>query len=220
MQYHYPAGRILVFTKAPIAGQVKTRLQSALGTEQCALLQQRLIQHCLQSAVDSRLCPVQLHADRTDHPFLQDCAKRYAVPLHPQTGANLGQRMQHALAHVLSDASLNFALIIGSDCALLTAGPLQRACHALQKQKVVFIPASDGGYVLIGSRNPVPAIFGDIDWGGAEVMLQTRQRLQQMGWQWAELESLWDIDRPEDFARLCTLPEYRHCWQGIEQLSP
>ena len=63
-------------------------------------------------------------------------------------------------------------------------------------------PAEDGGYVLIGLSSPDPGLFEGIAWGGETVMAQTRSRLARAGTKWKELETLWDIDRPEDCARL------------------
>ena len=70
----------------------------------------------------------------------------------------------------------------------------------------MFIPAEDGGYVLIGLRRLQPGLFEGIDWWGTErVMAQTRQRLSEPPLHWAELPPLWDLDRPGDPARLATL---------------
>jgi glycosyltransferase A (GT-A) superfamily protein (DUF2064 family) len=66
----------------------------------------------------------------------------------------------------------------------------------------VVIPAEDGGYVLIGSRRPQPGLFNGMTWGTDQVMAQTRQRLAQHGLTWRELPPQWDVDRPEDLARL------------------
>ncbi len=70
----------------------------------------------------------------------------------------------------------------------------------------MFIPAEDGGYVLIGRRRPQPGLFEGIDWWGTErVMAQTRQRLSELRLRGAELPPHWDLDRPGDLARLATL---------------
>src|SRR5262249_61439603 len=67
---------------------------------------------------------------------------------------------------------------------------------------VVVIPAEDGGYVLIGSRRPQPELFAPMAWGTDTVMAETRARLARSGLTWRELPTLWDVDRPEDLARL------------------
>lgn len=69
----------------------------------------------------------------------------------------------------------------------------------------VFIPAEDGGYVLVGLRRPLPRLFEDIDWGSERVMTQTRARLHELGLSWRELPTLWDIDRPQDLDRLASI---------------
>ena len=69
----------------------------------------------------------------------------------------------------------------------------------------VFIPAEDGGYVLVGLRRPQPRLFAGVEWGSERVMVQTRQRLSELALSWVELPPLWDVDRPADLARLASL---------------
>jgi glycosyltransferase A (GT-A) superfamily protein (DUF2064 family) len=66
----------------------------------------------------------------------------------------------------------------------------------------VFVPCEDGGYALIGLQRIEARLFDGIAWGGENVMADTRARLTGLGWRWRELETLWDVDRPEDYARL------------------
>jgi glycosyltransferase A (GT-A) superfamily protein (DUF2064 family) len=93
-------------------------------------------------------------------------------------------------------------LIIGTDCPALTPVHLQQASTALSANDAVLIPAEDGGYVLIGLRQPEPAVFADIAWGTAKVLTSTRQRLRDISYSWIELPTLWDVDDPADLARL------------------
>ena len=66
----------------------------------------------------------------------------------------------------------------------------------------MFVPCEDGGYALIGLSRADRRLFEDIAWGGDTVMAETRRRLAALGWQWRELDTLWDVDRPEDYERL------------------
>jgi glycosyltransferase A (GT-A) superfamily protein (DUF2064 family) len=92
---------------------------------------------------------------------------------------------------------------VGSDCPALTADHLRQADRVLRDGvDAVFVPCEDGGYALIGLRRVDPRLFEDVAWGGAAVMAQTRARLTGLGWRWRELETLWDVDRPEDYERL------------------
>lgn len=95
------------------------------------------------------------------------------------------------------------AILIGSDCPALTPSDLRAAARALKNgASAVFSPAEDGGYALIGLRRNSRRLFSGIDWGGPNVFAQTRRRLKGLGWRWKKLRTLWDVDRPEDVARL------------------
>lgn len=113
--------------------------------------------------------------------------------------------MHRALQHAL--LSGDSAVLIGSDCPSLTAQDLSSAAQALDKETdFCFIPAEDGGYVLIAAAphalRSLPRVFENVDWGTSNVMAQTRQRLQESGRTWQELTPRWDVDRPEDYDRL------------------
>jgi len=55
-------------------------------------------------------------------------------------------------------------VIIGSDCPELTADLLTAAFDKLSQAQVVFGPARDGGYYLVGLTQPVPQLFRDVHW--------------------------------------------------------
>ena len=65
----------------------------------------------------------------------------------------------------------------------------------------MLIPAEDGGYALIGLTRCDQRLFEHMAWGGDTVLAATRERLRELKWRWHELETLWDIDRPEDYHR-------------------
>ena len=193
--------RVAVFARAPVAGAVKTRLAGALGAERAAELHARLVRHALATALAANVGPVELWcAPDAAHPFFAACAAELGVTLHAQRGDDLGARMHGAFEHAA--ASGDALVVIGSDCPALSAQHLRDAAAALAARDAVFAPAEDGGYVLVGLAWPVAPLFEDIVWGGSTVMAQTRLRLVACGLAWKELATLWDVDRPEDVARL------------------
>lgn len=193
--------RVAVFAKAPVAGEVKTRLVPSLGAQGAARLHESLVRRALQSATRARAGTVELWcAPDTRHPFFAECARQFGVRLREQSRGDLGQRMAGAFRAALCD---NAALVlIGSDCPGLGPEAVGEAAAALASHDAVFAPAEDGGYVLVGLSGPDRGIFEGIAWGGGEVMQQTRARLRAARVSWKELETFWDIDRPEDYARL------------------
>lgn len=193
---------VLVFAKAPVAGTVKTRLIPLLGAAGAATLQRRLITQALSVARAATPGRIELWcAPDITHPFLQAAASAHVATLHAQQGDDLGKRMAHAFACALRTAK--YAICIGADCPALTAQHLQSAMTTLQNgHDAVFVPAEDGGYALIGLARDMPQLFEHITWGGPQVMAQTRARLHALNLRWHELETLWDVDRPEDYRRL------------------
>ena len=136
-----------------------------------------------------------------DDPFFRFCAGHFAAVLVAQSGADLGARMLAAIQPAL--AACSRVLLLGSDCPALAARHLRQADRALREgSDAVFVPCEDGGYALIGLRRVDPRLFDGVAWGGASVMEETRARLRQLGWSWRELETLWDVDRPDDLIRL------------------
>ena len=93
-------------------------------------------------------------------------------------------------------------VLVGSDCPVLSAADLRLAARWLRSCDAVIAPAEDGGYPLIGLKRASQAPFDGVAWSTADVMAQTRVRLARLGWRWRELRTLWDVDRPDDLARL------------------
>jgi uncharacterized protein len=192
--------RVAVFAKAPVAGRVKTRLAPLLGEEGAAALHTRLVHHALVTAIDSGVGEVELWCTPDEaHPFFASCAALHRVRLRAQSGDDLGARMSHAFRSSLDEGEP--LLLIGCDCPVLEAATLRAAAAALSSNDAVFVPAEDGGYVLVGLSKPAPQVFESMEWGAPSVMAQTRVRLSATRLRWEELEMHWDIDRPEDYAR-------------------
>lgn len=193
---------MIVFAKAPIAGQAKTRLIPALGAARAAALHARLLERALTTATSAGVGPVELCcAAHCDHPFLVSCRDSFGIELTAQAPGDLGLRMTRALEDALCAASR--AILIGSDCPALRVDDLRNADRALRAgNDVVLMPVDDGGYALIAVRRLDPHLFAGIEWSTRRVMGQTRERLGRLGWKWTELPSRWDVDRPEDLVRL------------------
>jgi len=137
----------------------------------------------------------------TDDDFFAACRDRFHLTLHGQREGDLGARMLNAFEDALTRS--RHVLLTGSDCPSLTAADLRAAARALREGRdAVFCPAEDGGYVLVGLSQAMPALFDAMTWGTATVMEESRQRLHNLGWRWHELPVRWDVDRPQDYQRL------------------
>lgn len=191
-----------VFARAPVPGQTKTRLISALGPEGAADLATQMLRQALRVALEADVGPVTLWAaGDAEHPLLRQLAHEAGVKIQPQADGDLGERMWRALA-AMQTAACPRSLVIGSDVPALQATHLQDAARSLGRHDVVLLPADDGGYVLIGCNASPSAPFRDVAWGTGRVLEQTRRRCQTSGLCLWEGPTLWDVDRPEDLLRL------------------
>ncbi len=201
-----PVGEaILIFAKAPVAGEVKTRLIPALGADGACQLYQQLLERLLGMVCRELSCAVELWCtpDST-HPLFQHFASLPGVTLHWQQGEDLGERMAYACEEALRRQQR--VILIGVDAPALTPQQLTDTFGRLASgDDAVLGPAEDGGYVLLGLKRSAECLFHGLPWGGDQVAQLTRACLERLGWRWSELPTLWDLDRPEELPRLRSL---------------
>lgn len=194
---------VQLFARAPQPYLTKTRLIPLLGPEGAAQAHARLLTHmaavvrawCAQ-APDRRFC--RLWCD--PHPLHPFFATLFPPErLRSQCGGDLGARMGLAVEAGLQEGGA--VILLGGDGVSVDGAVLDRAEAALAAGEAVLAPAEDGGYVLLGLRQQGERLFEEMPWGSGTVAALTRQRLTALGWRWQELDRLWDVDRPEDWAR-------------------
>ena len=193
--------QLVILAKAPIPGLSKTRLIPALGPVGAARLQRRLTRVAVRTCVEAGLGPVTLWCTPdTRHRFFRALQKTTGIDCRLQPSGDLGRRMHTAFRLHCGQGPV---LLIGTDCPALRPDQLRRAAQALtQGDDAVVHPAEDGGYVLIGLREPRAALFSNMSWSTDRVMSDTRERAHALGLKMSEFETLWDVDRPDDLVRL------------------
>ena len=192
--------KLLIFTKSPILGEVKTRLQPDYSPEQSLLVHKNLMLNTLALTkklenFDIELCCA---PDRNTSFFL-DCENKFPIELGNQQGDDLGERMAFSLS--VSLQTYEKVVVIGTDCPDIDTGYITQAFSALDESDAVIGPASDGGYVLLGLTKFSIEIFTDISWGSDKVFSQTKKALEKLPWSFKELGIMHDLDRPEDLLR-------------------
>lgn len=196
------AVRVLVLAKAPQLGRVKTRLIPALGPQGATRLHARMLEHTVQTVIDARLGAVELWCTpQPNHSAFVHLQRVHGVTLYSQVAGNLGRRMYQAARQALSRCQA--VVIVGTDCPVLDCRRLHEVVDALLgSADAVAVPAEDGGYVLLALKDAPSRLFADIAWGHSTVWAQTRERMEELGWESMSLPALWDVDRPEDLLRL------------------
>lgn len=199
------AALVVVFTRAPVVGQVKTRLARAVGDLSALECHLSLLQRTLRVVGTSGLdAEIWLDGDPAALP-------PHRLPVRSQQDGDLGERMQGATADVCARGRP--AILIGTDCPVLDAGYLLAADAALRKGvDVVIGPVEDGGYVLIGVVRPQPRLFVDMPWSTPTVREETLRRAAELRLDVAVLKELWDVDDEGDYRRWQRLPATADRW--------
>lgn len=183
---------VLIFTRNPELGKVKTRLAKSLGNETALDIYKFLLNKTKEVTHN-------LNCDKAVYYSVKvrknDIWNENTYQKHQQEGCDLGIRMQNAFKNSL-DAGYEKVIIVGSDLYDLTPNHINEAFNKLDTNDVVIGPAEDGGYYLLGMKTLQPNIFENKDWGTSSVRKDTMKNLQEVSVHL--LDELNDIDVIED----------------------
>jgi rSAM/selenodomain-associated transferase 1 len=202
-----PEGALVVFAKAPIPGQVKTRLCPPLTPDEAATVHGSFVIDTLErtrTAVSTFRLPVDRYlacAPSSALAFFKIMEERHAVRLLDQDGDDLGARM-HGVCETLFARGYGQVVIVGTDVPSLPIVYYQQALELLTRHDVVFGPALDGGYYLIGLKHAAPELFREIPWSTSRVLALTKERAVGLSLGIGELPEWRDIDTIEDLHAL------------------
>ncbi len=192
---------LIVFIKWPEPGKVKTRLQPELSQQESLELYKAMTEDIVmrfnkQSELDLILF--------CDSPAASDDMESWLgkkISMVPQSGINLGERMNNAFKNVL-EKGYEKVLLTGSDIPALDQKILFNAFAGLEYNDVVLGPSYDGGYYLIGMNQMHPCLFQDMRWSSDSVFNETIKRIHHNKLRYKILSILNDIDTFDDLRDL------------------
>jgi rSAM/selenodomain-associated transferase 1 len=197
------ANALVVMAKAPLAGQVKTRLLSTLNAAQAARLAKTLLVDQLNHLRKMPAADLYLaFAPGEMHSLMEELAPPpFAV--FPQQGDDLGARMQAVFGKLLCEDYKNIVLI-GGDLAPVPLRFLDQAYGFLDavEHRVVLGPSRDGGYYLVGCNQPTPELFREMSWSHHAVLTQTLSTLKRSNVAHDLLPIWFDVDTVDDVREL------------------
>lgn len=185
---------LIVFTRNPVPGRVKTRLAAETGPETALKVYQVLREY---TAAVTQTCSADRAAFYSDEIPDADCFLEGETLAFLQEGNDLGERMLHAFERGFAEGFTHIALI-GTDCPDLQREVLEQAFASLEKGDAVIGPAKDGGFYLIGLNKSRPELFLGRSWSHGKVLQETIDRLNEHGASFELLPQLQDIDTLED----------------------
>lgn len=193
---------LVVVGKAPRAGLAKTRLVPPLSKDAAAQLYRAFLLDTLGMARMLGWERVALIHPYGDGPALQSLSN--GVELVEQPAEGIGNALAYAFDHHFAHG-YEHVVLIGSDNPTLTTEPILAADGALDHAADVAIgPTRDGGYYLIGMRQPHLGLFADVEWSTPRVYAQTVERARQQGLRVRAVREWYDVDEPADLDFLVT----------------
>jgi hypothetical protein len=196
---------VCIFAKPFIAGQVKTRLARALGPQRAADLAAAMF-HDVWRTVSS--CPGVRPLLATLQPDLEcagdahsECLVQVSISdILLQGDGDLGARLENIFRQALATAPA--AIAVGADTPLLTSAHLKTTLQVLATHDAVIGPCSDGGFYLLALRACPSGLFSELPWSTPETAYATKRRLEARGFSVQELDTLFDVDTPDDLTLL------------------
>jgi rSAM/selenodomain-associated transferase 2/rSAM/selenodomain-associated transferase 1 len=193
--------RLLIFTRYPVPGRVKTRLIPALGDDGAASLHDAMTVFtlCWADSLSSQnpdILEIRFEGGTLSQMHQWLGGERQYVE---QGKGDLGQRMERAFQENFQKQYRHIVLV-GTDCPQMTAFHVEEALYSLKTHDLVIGPSEDGGYYLIGLSRMVPELFAAMEWGTAMVFENTMKRARERKLSIRVLERLSDVDTPEDLS--------------------
>jgi len=191
-----PEVALCVFAKPPRAGEAKTRLAPALGADGAARLARAFLEDTW--GLVTRM-PWAAPVLASPGPWPEGLLPG-PVEVWPQGEGDLGARMEHVLLRALERYPA--AIALGADSPGLFPEHLEAARAGLTHADAVFGPSEDGGFYLLALRRLPVGAFVSLPWSQAETLARTEARLVSLGLTVARVAPFFDVDVPEDLARL------------------
>ena len=185
---------VVILSKAPVFGQVKTRL--GLPPERTLALHGAMAEDVRAACIAAGSRPIWAVAGALDHPWVEGLRVR-GDRVVPQVGGDLGARIEAALT-AAGDGEA--AVALGMDSPTLPPAALRAALSP--SADVVLGPAFDGGYWLIGWREPRPGLLQGIRWSAPTTLAETAEAARAAGLSVELLPFWYDVDTPADLVFL------------------
>jgi rSAM/selenodomain-associated transferase 1 len=191
---------VIIMTKVPIAGTVKTRLQPLLSPKECAELAVAFLRDTVNKArvVCNKTIVAFSPFDKQSE--LEKILKSEYFYV-AQKGVNLGEKIFNAFRFAFENNS-DSVVMIGTDSPTFPADFIESAFDNLKSADAVLGKTADGGFYLIGLRRLQKEIFENVEWSTAKTFEQIKQNITHLNYKLQEIPSWYDIDEPEDLKRL------------------
>ena len=190
---------IIVFTKFPVEGKVKTRLAKNMGNKFAVSFYRVCAEHTFKELEKVKETGSELFLFCSEENEIEQVMKWVGKDFnyYSQQGSDLGLKMYNAFDTVFKLGHKK-VIIIGTDAPDVSMKIVQSAISVLDNYSVVIGPANDGGYYLLGFKSKLIDLFSGIEWSTNSVFDNTIKKLSNYKMNYFILDELTDIDTLED----------------------
>ncbi len=193
---------IIVFTRNPELGKVKTRLAASIGNENALEIYKYLLNHTKNVLLKVEAAKFVFYSEVINENDIWD---NQIFQKKLQKGNDLGEKMKNAFAEGFSDG-FEKIVIVGSDLFDLETSDIETAFERLEKNDVVIGPAQDGGYYLLGLKYMITALFENKNWSTETVFQETINDIKNF--KYSLLQTKNDIDTIDDITEISIFQKY------------
>ncbi|MDN4161657.1 TIGR04282 family arsenosugar biosynthesis glycosyltransferase [Nocardioides abyssi] len=210
--------RVLVVAKAPVPGLVKTRLAADVGPDLAAEVAAASLLDTLAACADAvgpQHCHLSLAGDLGDAVHGERIRRRLADWwVTPQVGEGFAERLAHAHAEGPGPV-----VQVGMDTPQVTSALLLDVAAALAEHPGVLGPAEDGGWWVLGLRDPsVARVLAGVEMSTPTTYDDTRAALASAGVTTATAPVLRDVDTLADAEAVAAgapSSHFAHTWRAV-----
>ncbi|MGB1294290.1 MAG: TIGR04282 family arsenosugar biosynthesis glycosyltransferase [Flavobacteriales bacterium] len=185
---------LLIFTRNPELGKVKSRLAKDVGELTALNIYKDLLAHTKHIAQQTNADRFVFYTEKIEE---NDLWPTSDFNKFVQSHGDLGQKMKSAFEFGFQSGYENI-IVIGSDILELNETIINTAFDLLENKDAVIGPAEDGGYYLLGLTKMIPDLFENKLWGTDSVFNSTTSDLDKLNQNYTLLEVLNDIDYVTD----------------------
>ncbi|MFY0672676.1 MAG: TIGR04282 family arsenosugar biosynthesis glycosyltransferase [Bacteroidia bacterium] len=201
---------LVVFTKNPVAGKVKTRLAKDIGDTMALKVYMQLLKHTREITQELDFCENKIFYNEfipANDNWSDDHYDKYL-----QGEGDLATKMRNAYK-TLFDEGYEHVIIMSPDCPELTSARIKQAFALLRNKDFVIGPLKDGGYYLLGMSEYSPEVIENMEFGTGKACTETKKRFEEMGASYKELPETFDVDYEHE------IPHKLRLFVGLEATS-
>lgn len=190
--------KILIFSKFPEIGKVKSRLYPNLSNEEILNFYKKLLDRTITNSMSTGInTELWFDYDINKYKYINSFN---GINVKKQCSGNIGKKMLFSIDRSIKEGYN--PILIGCDCPLISQRDFLITQDYLKKKNIVIKPTFDGGFCLISAKKIHKNLFKNIKWGTSQVFKTLVKNILNINFSYKILSPTLDIDHFADYIRI------------------